>query len=174
MSRLKPCGPVIPTTPLPPTTPMFNRSPLPASATAAGVAHGGGGGPTIIEISSDEEEDEDGGSSDDSVEIIGGGGGGGEKRKVPAAGKKNGKGPRAIKIKAERDESALTDAEAYEFEVGGLLRAAESEGYAVRDPQPAGLRVSLFEFQRSTLQVCVSVGLDWVGWVFVVVRWRRD
>ena len=171
MSRLKPCGPVIPTTPLPPTTPMFNRSPLPASATAA-----------VTEIEIDDDDD------DDSVVVISSSNGllgngtagasNGKKRKAPAPAttkkeKEKGKGTGAIMAEAgengggEDAALSLKDAEAYEFEVGGLLRAAESEGYAVRDPQPPGLRVSLFEFQRSTLQVGWGLGWVGVGWGLV-------
>jgi hypothetical protein len=99
----------------------------------------------------------------------GGGAGGGKKRKARATakrgaadgkgtGKGKGKAPfkgggGGKKKKEDGNRPWGDDAEAYEFEVGGLLRAAESEGYAIRDPQPPGLRVSLFEFQRSTLQV---------------------
>ncbi|KAM3572300.1 hypothetical protein VYU27_005687 [Nannochloropsis oceanica] len=40
----------------------------------------------------------------------------------------------------------------YLFSLPGLLHQAESCGYPIRDAQPPGLAVQLFDFQRSTLQ----------------------
>ena len=47
---------------------------------------------------------------------------------------------------------ALNSNDAYRFSLAGLMKRAESSGYRCASPQPAGLNVQLFEYQRSTYQ----------------------
>jgi hypothetical protein len=49
------------------------------------------------------------------------------------------------------------------FTIPGILRAAESEGYAVKDPQAPGLAVTMFEYQRQTHQWMLDHEKDPVG-----------
>lgn len=53
---------------------------------------------------------------------------------------------------APKDGASSTGTPIEDFTLPALLRAAESTGYTPRDPQPEGLKVQLFEYQRSTYQ----------------------
>ncbi|CAM9847939.1 unnamed protein product, partial [Phaeothamnion confervicola] len=45
----------------------------------------------------------------------------------------------------------------------GLLKACESSGYAIREPQPSEIRPELFDFQRSTVQWMLDRERDEAG-----------
>ena len=148
MAALTPAGPVRPTAKLPPSTPMFNRSPAPASAAAAAKSPASSGQlkkkQEVVELLSDGEEvlcigDDD---DDDEVEYV--------PPPPTSAKRKGGKGKG--KQKATTPPPPHNDCRHYDFTLPGILHAAESTDYPIRDPQPPGLSVSLFDFQRSTLQ----------------------
>ncbi|CAN0505850.1 unnamed protein product, partial [Laminaria digitata] len=40
----------------------------------------------------------------------------------------------------------------YDFSLAGVLKVAENSGYLAVDPQPADLKVKLFDYQRSSCQ----------------------
>lgn len=152
MAALTPAGDVFSAARLPPSTGRFRRSPSGAprpSSNATAGATSSNGVVDVVEESEGEgrvkERRSEVGGEEASVGGVlepGGGDHGPEQEATSVPGATEG-------LSATPWERARRD---FQFSLPGLLHAAESTGYAVRDPQPRGLTVSMFEFQRSTLQ----------------------
>lgn len=77
--------------------------------------------------------------------------------------RKNGSGGGGITNSSSSGSSSTSHNTNSDFTLPGVLRAAESVGYEVRDPPPHGLSVELFEYQRSTYQWMLDHERDEAG-----------